>query len=79
MSDDDLKFVTDDDADDIDSAGTGHSAHLWFEFDHGWTDALQMNTLLSVGHASTRSAMPTAPTTSAAATCAATTISVFSI
>ena len=48
MSDDDLKFITDDDDDDIDSAGTGHSAHLWFEFDHGWTDTLQMNTLLSI-------------------------------
>ena len=48
MSDDDLKFMTEDDGDDIDSAGTGHSAHLWLEFDHGWTDTLQMNTLLSV-------------------------------
>jgi hypothetical protein len=48
MSDDDLKFITDDDSDDIDSAGTGHSAHLWFEFDHGWTDALQMNTLVAI-------------------------------
>jgi len=48
MSDDDLKFITVDAGDDIDSAGTGHSEHLWFEFDHGWTDALQMDTLLSV-------------------------------
>jgi len=48
MSDDDLKFITEDDSDDIDSAGTGHSAHLWFEFDHGWTDALQMNTLVAI-------------------------------
>ena len=48
MSDDDLKFITDDAGDDIDSAGTGRSAHLWLEFDHGWTDTLQMNTLLSV-------------------------------
>ncbi|HEU5134177.1 MAG TPA: TonB-dependent receptor [Steroidobacteraceae bacterium] len=48
MSDDDLKFITDDDADDIDSAGTGHSTHLWFGFDHGWTEALQMNTLLAI-------------------------------
>ena len=48
MSDDDLKFITDDEGDDIDSAGTGRSAHLWFEFDHGWTDALQMNTLVAV-------------------------------
>jgi len=47
MSDDDLKFVTKNVADDIDSAGKGHSAHLWFELDHGWTDRLQMNTLLA--------------------------------
>jgi len=47
-SDDDLKFITNDAGDDIDSAGTGHSAHLWFEFDHGWTDMLQMDTLLSI-------------------------------
>jgi outer membrane cobalamin receptor len=47
-SDDDLKFVTEDATDDIDSAGKGHSAHLWLEFDHRWTDELQMNTLLSV-------------------------------
>ena len=45
LSDDDLKLVTDDDADDVDSAGTGRSAHLWLEFDHAWTDALQMNTI----------------------------------
>lgn len=48
MSDDDLKFVTEDDSDDIDSAGTGRSAHLWFELDHGWTDVLQMNTLVAI-------------------------------
>ncbi|MEO8018711.1 MAG: TonB-dependent receptor [Pseudomonadota bacterium] len=48
MSDDDLKFITADDTDDIDSAGNGHSTHLWFEFDQGWTDQLQMNTLLSM-------------------------------
>jgi outer membrane cobalamin receptor len=48
MSDDDLKFITAENTDDIDSAGKGHSAHLWLEFDHGWTDRLQMNTLLSV-------------------------------
>jgi hypothetical protein len=47
LSDDDLKFA-DDDGDNIDSAGTGRSAHLWFEFDHGWTDVLQMNTLVAI-------------------------------
>ena len=48
MSDDDLRLVAEDDGDDVDSAGTGRSAHLWLEFDHAWTDALQMNTILSV-------------------------------
>jgi outer membrane receptor protein involved in Fe transport len=48
MSDDDLMFLTTDDSDDIDSAGTGHSTHLWLEFDHGWTDTLQMNTLAAI-------------------------------
>ena len=47
MSDDDLKFITDSNTDDIDSAGLGHSLHLWFEFDHSFRDALQMNTLVS--------------------------------
>jgi hypothetical protein len=48
MSSDDLKFITDDDGDDIDSAGTGDSVHLWLKLDHGWSDRLQMNTLLAV-------------------------------
>jgi hypothetical protein len=48
VSDDDLRLITEDDGDDVDSAGTGRSAHLWLEFDHDWTDALQMNTILSI-------------------------------
>src|SRR6187401_1384664 len=48
MSDDDLRLIAEDDGDDVDSAGTGRSAHLWLEFDHAWSDALQMNTILSV-------------------------------
>ena len=48
FSDDDLRLVTTDGTDDVDSAGTGRSAHLWLTFDHAWTDALQMNTVLSV-------------------------------
>ncbi len=48
MSDDDLRLIAEDDGDDVDSAGTGRSAHLWLEFDHAWTDALQMNTILSI-------------------------------
>jgi len=48
LSDDDLRLVTTDEADDVDSAGKGRSAHLWFEFDHAWSDQLQMDTILSV-------------------------------
>jgi outer membrane cobalamin receptor len=48
MSDDDLKFLTEDENDDIDSAGKGHSTHLWFALDQGWTDRLQMNTVVAV-------------------------------
>ena len=29
MSDDDLRVVVEDEGDDVDSAGTGHSEHLW--------------------------------------------------
>ncbi|HTU65691.1 MAG TPA: TonB-dependent receptor [Steroidobacteraceae bacterium] len=48
LSDDDLKFITEDDADDIDSAGKGHSVHAWLTLDHDFTDALRSTTLLSV-------------------------------
>jgi hypothetical protein len=47
MSDDDLKF-TDNDSEDIDSAGTGNSVHLWLALDHGWNERLKMKTLLAV-------------------------------
>ena len=47
FSDDDLRLVTTDGTNDVDSAGTGRSVHLWLTFDHAWTDALQMNTVLS--------------------------------
>jgi outer membrane receptor protein involved in Fe transport len=47
LSDDDLRFVTDEDTDDTDSAGKGHSQHLWLTLDHAWSDSLQMKTLLS--------------------------------
>jgi len=47
FSDDDLRLVTSDETDDVDSAGTGRSLHAWVGFDHGWTDTLQMNTMLS--------------------------------
>jgi hypothetical protein len=47
LSDDDLKFLTDDEQDDIDSAGKGHSMHLWFTLDHAFSDALRSRTLLS--------------------------------
>jgi hypothetical protein len=47
LSDDDLKFLTDDKQDDIDSAGKGHSMHLWFTLEHDFSDALRSRTLLS--------------------------------
>jgi hypothetical protein len=47
FSDDDLRLVATDDGDDVDSAGTGRSAHAWLGFDHGWSDTLQVNTVLS--------------------------------
>ena len=47
FSDDDLRLLVTDDNDDVDSAGTGRSAHAWFDFDHAWSDTLQMNTVLS--------------------------------
>jgi len=47
FSDDDLRLIATDDTDDVDSAGTGRSAHAWLGFDHAWSDALRMNTMLS--------------------------------
>jgi outer membrane receptor protein involved in Fe transport len=47
FSDDDLRLVTTDESDDVDSAGKGRSAHVWIGFDHGWSDSLQMNTMVS--------------------------------
>ena len=47
LSDDDLTFLTKEDADDIDSAGEGHSKHLWFTLDHEFDGGLQSTTLLS--------------------------------
>ncbi len=46
-SDDDLKFVNGDNSQDIDSAGNGHSTHLWLTLDHAWSDAVSMRTLVS--------------------------------
>jgi len=47
LSDDDLKLVVDDESDDLDSAGKGHSKHLWFTLDHDFTDDLRSTTLVS--------------------------------
>jgi hypothetical protein len=47
LSDDDLVFLTNDEGDDIDSAGDGHSNHLWFTLDHDFSDDLRSTTLLS--------------------------------
>jgi hypothetical protein len=50
---DDLRLVTSDDTDDVDSAGSGDGTHAWFSLDHGFADALRAVTTLS--HASTTS------------------------
>jgi len=47
MSDDDLKFSNSDD-EDIKSAGTGHSQHLWLTLDHAFSDTLLASTLVSM-------------------------------
>ncbi len=47
LSDDDLKFLSEDDTDDINSAGKGHSKHLWFSLDHAFSDAARSRTVLS--------------------------------
>jgi outer membrane cobalamin receptor len=47
LSDDDLKFNSRKE-EDIDSAGTGHSQHLWFTLDHAFTDTLRTSTLVSM-------------------------------
>jgi hypothetical protein len=47
LSDDDLKFSNSDD-EDINSAGTGHSQHLWLTLDHAFSDTLRSSTLMSV-------------------------------
>jgi hypothetical protein len=47
LSDDDLKFNSRK-VEDIDSAGTGHSQHLWFTLDHAFNEALRSSTLVSM-------------------------------
>jgi hypothetical protein len=47
FSDDDLTLTNTED-EDIDSAGEGHSQHLWFTLDHTFSDALDSKTLLSI-------------------------------
>lgn len=47
LSDDDLKLVVDDEYDDVDSAGDGHSKHLWFTLNHDFSDALRSSTLVA--------------------------------
>jgi hypothetical protein len=46
FSDDDLRYVTDNDH--TDSAGKGRSLHLWFTLDHAFSDDLRSRTLLSM-------------------------------
>jgi hypothetical protein len=47
LSDDDLRFITDDAVDDADSAGKGHSQHLWFTLNHDFSENLHSRTLLA--------------------------------
>ena len=47
LSDDDLKLVVDDEYDEVDSAGDGHSKHLWFTLDHDFSAALRSSTLVA--------------------------------
>lgn len=44
---DDLRLVTNDDADDLDSAGKGDGAHAWFTLDHAFGEALRSVTTIS--------------------------------
>jgi outer membrane cobalamin receptor len=44
---DDLKFITRDADDNVDSAGKGESAHAWLTLDHGFGEALRVSTTLS--------------------------------
>jgi outer membrane cobalamin receptor len=47
LSDDDLRFSNSND-EDIKSAGTGHSQHLWLTLDHAFDDTLRSSTLVSM-------------------------------
>jgi hypothetical protein len=47
LSDDDLRFVLDDEFDDLDSAGDGHSKHLWFTLAHDFSDDLRSSNVFS--------------------------------
>jgi outer membrane receptor protein involved in Fe transport len=47
LSDDDLKFLDENGDEEFDSAGKGHSQHLWLTLDHAFADALRVTTLLS--------------------------------
>lgn len=49
LSDDDLKLVVTDD--EIDSAGDGHSNHLWFTLKHDFSDDLRSATVVSAATA----------------------------
>jgi hypothetical protein len=44
---DDLRLVTSDDVDDLDSAGSGDGAHAWFTLDHTFGEALRSVTTVS--------------------------------
>lgn len=48
FSDDNLKYINNDKNENVDSAGRGHSLHAWITVDHGWTEALYVQTVLAV-------------------------------
>jgi outer membrane cobalamin receptor len=50
---DELRLVTSDDADDLDSAGSGDGAHAWVTLDHAFSDALRSVTTLSSARVTT--------------------------
>jgi outer membrane cobalamin receptor len=50
---DELRLVTSDDADDLDSAGEGSGAHVWVTLDHAFGDALRSVTTLSSARVTT--------------------------
>jgi outer membrane cobalamin receptor len=47
FSDDNLKYINEDKTESVDSAGRGHSLHAWVTLDRGWSENLDMHTILA--------------------------------